>query len=167
MKRFEETKLQISQLDCASLSAKLSSLSYQRNKSLLLLDMDTDSLNVYEMDETTKMKWYKIVFAIKKDFGKKPDMNGLLFLIGMRELGISKELSKDEKMDIMHVATCALLALDGYYELESYDAEGWPHYKQLKQLPYADMLKQETFLKRLVVKYYDAHQLFEDSTPAV
>jgi hypothetical protein len=123
--------------------------------------MENNETSIFEMDETTKMKWYKIVFGIKKDFGKKPDMNGLLFLIGMRELGTSRELNKEEKMDLMHIATCALLTLDGYYELIDYDAEGWPHYKQLKQLPHADLLKQEVFLRRLVVNYFEHHELIE------
>jgi hypothetical protein len=118
--------------------------------------------DTFDMDEATKMKWYKIVFALKKDFGKKPDMNGLLFLIGMRELGTSREFSKDEKMDLMHVATCALMALDGYYELEGHDDDGWPHYVQKKQLPYADMLKQEIFLRKMVVRYFDINELLPE-----
>ncbi|AMS27920.1 hypothetical protein AEM51_13770 [Bacteroidetes bacterium UKL13-3] len=119
--------------------------------------------DVFEMDETTKMKWYKIVFALKKDFGKKPDMNGFLFLIGMRELGQTREFSKDEKMDLMHIATCALLSLEGYYELEHYDKDGWPHFTLLKELPYADLLKQETFLRRLIVKYFEKNDLIVDN----
>ena len=58
--------------------------------------METEHSEVFDMDETTKMKWYKIVFALKKEFGKKPDLNGLLFLIGMRELGQTREFTKDE-----------------------------------------------------------------------
>jgi hypothetical protein len=115
--------------------------------------------DVFEMDETTKMKWYKIVFSLKKEFGKKPDLNGLLFLIGMRELGTTREFSKDEKMDLMHVGTCALLSLEGYYELERYDDDGWPHYKLLKELPYADLLNQESLLRKLIVRYFETHEL--------
>jgi len=118
-------------------------------------------LDVFEMDETTKMKWYKIVFAMKKDFGKKPDMNGLLFLIGVREIGKTKEFSKDEKMDLMHIATCALMAIDGYYTLDGHDEEGWPHYTLQKQLPYADLLKQETFLRKQIVKYFEVNDLIQ------
>lgn len=117
---------------------------------------------IYDMDETTKMKWYKIVFALKRDFGKKPDMNGLLFIIGVRELGKTREFTKDEKMDLMHIATCALLAIDGYYTLEYYDKEGWPHYTLEKPLPYADLLKQETFLRKQIVKYFDYHEILSE-----
>jgi hypothetical protein len=126
--------------------------------------MEMEHSEVYDMDETTKMKWYKIVFALKKDFGKKPDLNGLLFLIGMRELGQTREFSKDEKMDLMHIATCALMSLEGYYELEKYDDDQWPHYKQLKQLPYGDLMKQETLLRKLIVKYFDKHEILDEES---
>jgi hypothetical protein len=113
------------------------------------------------LDETTKLKWYQIVFSIKKQFGKKPDLNGLLYLIGLRELGTSKELNKDQKMDAMHIATCALLAQEGYYILTHTDEDGWPHYQQLKTLPYTDLLNQENYLKHLIVQYFETNNLIE------
>jgi hypothetical protein len=116
---------------------------------------------LFELDEETKMKWYKIIFGLKKQFDKKPDMNGLLFLIGVRELGQNRNYTKDEKMDLMHVATCKLLSYDGYYRLSHHDEDGWPHYDELKKLPYADLLKQESLLKKLVVKYFDEEGILD------
>lgn len=94
-------------------------------------------------------------------FDKKPDMNGMLFLIGLRELGITREFSKDEKMDLMHVATCKLLSYDGYYVFERTDEDGWPHYKMIKSLPHADLMLQETYLKRLIVRYFEESGLID------
>lgn len=125
-------------------------------------DMDENNLLQGALDEETKLKWYKIVFQLKKDFGKKPDLNGFLFLIGMREVGSTRTFSKEEKMDLMHVATCALLSLDGYYELEYTDSDGWPHYKQLKQPQYADLSTQENYLRKLIVRYFERNELLED-----
>jgi hypothetical protein len=119
-----------------------------------------DSYQAFLLDDATKSKWYRIVFDLKKQFGKKPDMNGILFLIGMRELGQLREFEKDEKMDLMHIATCKLLSYEGYYKLESVDEEGWPHYQMIKALPYADLLSQENRLKKLVVDYYVDNELF-------
>lgn len=124
--------------------------------------MEKEHNMLFEMDEPTKMKWYKIIFALKKDFGKKPDMNGLLFLIGVRELGKTREFTKDEKMDLMHIATCALLAIDGYYTLDYYDNDGWPHYTLQKELPYGDLLQQEHFLRKQIVKYFEANNLLPE-----
>lgn len=114
------------------------------------------------LDETTKMKWYKIVFQLKKQFGKKPDMNGLLFLIGMRELGTARELSKDEKMELFHVATCKLLSYEGYYQFSHTDKDGWPHYDLIKKPEFSDLTTQETLLRKLVVRYFDENSLYED-----
>jgi hypothetical protein len=114
-----------------------------------------------ELDEHTRLQWYKIVFAMKRMFGKKPDMNALLFLIGMRELGITREFSKEEKMDLMHIATCKLLSYEGYYVFENTDADGWPHYTLVKKPPYADLLSQENTLKRLVVRYFEESGLID------
>lgn len=114
------------------------------------------------LEEEDKLKWYKIVFQLKKQFGKKPDMNGILFLIGMQEIGSAREFSKDEKMDLFHIATCKLLSYDGYYTFTHKDAEGWPHYDLVKKPAFTDLLSQEMLLRRLVVRYFDEHDLYEN-----
>jgi hypothetical protein len=121
--------------------------------------MNTD--NNFELDEHTKLQWYKIVFSMKKMFDKKPDMNGMLFLIGMREIGVNREYSKDEKMDLMHVATCKLLSYDGYYTFEKTDEDGWPHYTLVSKPPYTDLMNQENILKRLIVQYFEESELID------
>ncbi len=132
---------------------------YLSNFREIFANMNSESS--FELDEHTKLQWYKIVFATKKMFGIKPDMNALLFLIGMRELGITREFSKEEKLDLMHIATCKLMSYDGYYEFEKTDEDGWPHYKLLKKAPYIDIMNQENILKRLIVKYFEESDLIE------
>ncbi|MBP9186206.1 MAG: hypothetical protein KBE91_07325 [Bacteroidia bacterium] len=116
----------------------------------------------FELDEATKLKWYKIVFQLKKQFGKKPDMNGILFLIGMREMGTTRVMNKDERMDLFHIATCKLLSYQGYYKLTHSDQDGWPHYEQISKPPFTDLLNQEYLLRILVVAYFDEYNLYED-----
>ncbi|MBW7844573.1 MAG: hypothetical protein H3C45_02790 [Bacteroidia bacterium] len=115
-----------------------------------------------ELDEETKLKWYKIIFQLKKQFGKKPDMNGLLYLIGLRELGTSRNMNKEEKMDLFHVATCKLLSYDGYYTYSHTDAEGWPHYTLTRKPEFTDLLGQEILLRKLIVRYFDENELYDD-----
>ncbi len=121
-----------------------------------------DSFQSYTLSDASKAKWYRIVFDLKKLFGKKPDMNGILFLIGMRELGQIREFAKHEKMDLMHIATCKLLSYEGYYALEKTDEDGWPHYTLVQKPPFTDLLSQENRLKSFIVKYYEENGLFED-----
>jgi len=90
-------------------------------------------------------------------FGKKPDMEAILFLIGIQEFGeIRKKFSKEQKQDLMHIAVCSLFAQSGYYELERVDEDGWPHFRQLKALPEMSLPEQENFLKDHILLYFDS-----------
>ncbi len=89
-------------------------------------------------------------------FGKKPDLEAILFLIGMQETGImSGKISKEQKQDLMHVAVCTVLAQSGYYANTGNDEDGWPHFAQLKELPTLSMPEQENFIKDHVLLYFD------------
>ena len=108
-------------------------------------------------------KWQLIVQKIQQDFNKTPDVNAILFLIGMRELGQPKaKFTKEEKVGLMHIAVCRLLSTSGYYELEGVDKDGWPHWKSVKKLPAADMIQQETFLRQHIIEYFESEGLLEE-----
>jgi hypothetical protein len=103
-----------------------------------------------------QIRWLKLRIKLKEQYGIKPEMDGILFLIGVQELGTGKQVyTKEQKQDLMHIAVCTLLSQSGYYSLEGHDDEGWPHFKQLKPLPEFDMMGQENFLKDHVLLYFD------------
>ena len=54
----------------------------------------------------------------------------------------------------MHVAVCSILSASGYYEKEGWDQDGWPHFKQLKDLPSMSLIEQENFMKDHVLFYF-------------
>ena len=108
-----------------------------------------------------QVRWWKLEEKFLERFGKKPDVESILFLIGIQELGdIQKKFTKEQKQDLMHIAVCTVLAQSGYYIKEGYDDEGWPHFKQLKALPEFGMMEQENFLKDHVLLYFD--QFFKE-----
>jgi hypothetical protein len=41
------------------------------------------------------------------------------------------------------------------YALEGHDADGWPHFKQLKDMPVNGLIEQENFLKDHILLYFD------------
>ena len=105
--------------------------------------------------EDLQIRWLKLRIKLKEKFGIKPDMDGVLFLIGVQELGTAKQVyTKEHKQDLMHIAVCTLLAQSGYYILEGFDEEGWPHFNQLKPLPQFNVYEQENFLKDHVLLYF-------------
>src|SRR5438105_13002007 len=95
-----------------------------------------------------QQRWWNLEAKLVERFGKKPDMEAILFLVGIQEFGdIKKKFSKEQKQDLMHVAVCSLLSQSGYYKLEGLDDDGWPHFLQLKELPAYNTFQQEDFLK--------------------
>ena len=105
-----------------------------------------------------QQRWWNLEARLVERFGKKPDVETILFLVGIQEFGdIRKKFSKEEKQDLMHIAVCSLLAQSGYYELEKIDEDGWPHFRQLKSMPEMSMIEQENFLKDHILLYFDQH----------
>lgn len=101
------------------------------------------------------LEWEFLIGKLTKIIGKKPNLDAILFLIGIQELGQGKRIfSKEEKQDLMHIAICALLKQSGYYELEGQDKDGWPHYKLVNPLPKFDLLEQEKFLQMHIKEYF-------------
>lgn len=100
--------------------------------------------------------WLQLRNLLKERFDKKPDLNGVLYIIGIQELGkLQTEFSKEEKQDIMHVATCAILVEEGYFKRLGKDAEGWPIFEKLKSTPVLRTLReQEDFLRERAIKYF-------------
>jgi len=101
--------------------------------------------------------WQRLRLKLKDVVGKKPrDLNSILLLIGVQELGKGTlEFSKEQKQDLMHIAICKVLSLSGYYTLEGLDEEGWPHWKKVKQVPHFDLLEQEQLLKMHILEYFE------------
>lgn len=112
---------------------------------------------MFKRDLEQDRRWNSLLEELESVIGKKPkDLNGVLFLIGVQELGHgTKIFSKEEKQDLLHIGICKVLSLAGYYTLEGLDADGWPHWKLIKKLPHFDLLEQEKLLKMHVLEYFE------------
>ena len=112
---------------------------------------------MFKRDLDLDRKWQVLIGQMQNSVGKKPkDLNEVLFLIGIQELGRgAKRFSKEEKQDLMHIAICKVLSLSGYYVLEGLDQDGWPHWKLVKKLPHFDLLEQEKLLKIHVLEFFE------------
>jgi len=114
----------------------------------MLVDMSETELNE---------KWEKVntFFSDKFADGDKVDVDTILYLIGVQELGTGQlKFEKDEKLELMHMATCALLEPFGYFEFTVKDPDGWSHYKQLKSMDSFDERGQFELLKEACVFYF-------------
>ena len=107
-------------------------------------------------------EWLQARHKVKDTMGleRLPDLNGILFLIGIQEYGLhKKDFTKEEKQDLMHIAVCQLLSEEGYFEFEGRDADGWPHYKSLRPLNIEGVAAQEQLLKEKVINYFKENEI--------
>lgn len=113
----------------------------------------------WELDfEFLQVKHY-VKDALKLE--KLPDLQTILFLVGIQELGSGpRTFTKEEKQDLMHIAVCTLLEPDGYYEFEGRDGDGWPHWKTGVPFTQKGAKRQEEILKQKIIAYF---KLNEDS----
>jgi len=109
------------------------------------------------MVESKLTGWPAVEALLIERFGKIPDMEGILFLIGVNEFGKGprrEKFTKEQKQDLMHIAVCTLLSQMDYYKFIGRDEDGWPHFEELTPVPVMPMKDQESLLKACIVHYF-------------
>ena len=108
------------------------------------------------MDFKLENKWRKTIDKISVNFGEKLDIQTILFLIGLQELNLNFEkLTKDQKVEVIHVGLCIVLEPYGYYTKLGIDSEGWPHFENSKKIPNVKEKEQEQIIKEAIIDYFD------------
>lgn len=109
--------------------------------------MAVDEINV---------KWAELVKKLNLQFDQDFELEGILFLIGLQELGKGYiKLGKSQKMEVMHIAVCTLLEPYGYYEFVGTDADGWPHWQATEKLPFLTSIQQHKLIKDAIIGYFE------------
>lgn len=109
-------------------------------------------------DTNLSQKWEDVVTQLSNQFadGERIDMESIMYLIGIQELGKGFiEFSKDDKINLMHIAICKLLEPQGYYKFDKLDEDGWPHYILLKDVPELSTQKQTEMMQGAIVSYFE------------
>ncbi len=129
-------------------------LKKRRTAALILFSHQKSSTGKMEYFE---QRWHDTMVLLHERFGKTPDMEGILFLIGVNELGRlpRRKFSKEQKQDLMHIAVCTLLSQHGYYEPAGRDSDGWPHFNELRPVDIKGMGGQEQLLKECIITYFE------------
>ena len=108
------------------------------------------------MDVNLIQKWEYLTATLSERFGMDANMESILMLVGIQELGkIPEQLSKDQKLDVMHIAICTLLEEYGFYSFDGEDEEGWPHWSRVKKIPLLKGEEQDVLIKTALINYFD------------
>lgn len=104
--------------------------------------------------------WNKVQARLIAQFGEEIDIQAALFLIGVQESGKGKKkYSKDQKLELMHIAICTLLEPYGYYIFLGNDEDGYPHWELNEKLPHLTSGQQLALMKEAVTRYFEVNGL--------
>ena len=109
-------------------------------------------------------EWLQVRHKVQEAMGQStlPDLQIILLLIGIQEANILRtSYTKEEKQDLMHVATCHVLSLFDFYEYVGKDDDGWPHYIVKEQLPALKAGEQSVLMKEAIVNYFIETEFIE------
>jgi len=113
------------------------------------------------MDFKLEQQFQELTKQIEADFGEGIDTEAIMVLIGVQELGQGyKKFSKDEKINLIHIATCTILEPYGYYKFTENDDDGWPHFETLESLPPLDSRQQEHLIKEAIIAYFRENEYY-------
>lgn len=105
--------------------------------------------------------WANLQKKFTERFGNEMDYDAILFLIGLQELGkIHQPFKKDEKLEVMHIAICALMEPYGFYEYKGRDEDGWPHWELKENLPFLDAKQQNNLMTDAIIEYFKREDFF-------
>ena len=108
-------------------------------------------------DQKLKERWEKLVAVLSDRFsdGEALDVEGILYLVGLQELGqVNRKMKKDDNVNLIHIGICAVLEPFGYYRFDYIDDEGWPHFELLEELPPLKPGEQSVLMKEALVSYF-------------
>jgi hypothetical protein len=118
-------------------------------------DLRTFANNYAAMDFVFEKEWQEVVKEVSHSFGESLDYTGILFIIGLQELGHDfQTFKKDQKLEIIHIGLCSVLIHEGYYSFIGRDEDGWPHFERTLHLPALTPEEQERLVKRSIIRYF-------------
>lgn len=99
--------------------------------------------------------WTELCDHLGKQFNIDIDLNGVLFLIGIRERGLTfQPFSKEEKMSLIHLGSCILFLEMGLTEKTGIDKDGWPVFTQKSLAPVIPEERKNKILQDCALRYF-------------
>lgn len=122
--------------------------------------VDVAALTADEADLT--VRWNRLIAQLTARFGKPPEMEYILFLIGIqtRGHGYAPDLPRETKQALIMEGGYAVLAGLGFYHQVGMEADGAWIWEKTQPLPPLDVDAQERLLQAAILQYLEA----EDTT---
>ena len=99
--------------------------------------------------------WIELCEKLSEMFGIQVDLNGVLFLVGIRERGLTfRQFTKEEKLNLINMGSCTLYMEMGLTEITGYDVDGWPNFRQKALSPEIPEERKQKTLQDCAIRYF-------------
>jgi hypothetical protein len=99
--------------------------------------------------------WTELCDHLGKQFEIDLDLNGVLFLVGIRERGLTfQPFSKEEKLSLINLGSCTLYLEMGLLDKIGTDSEGWPVFTQKALAPVIPEERKHKVLQDCALRYF-------------
>mgnify|MGYP006311162631 CR=1 FL=1 len=110
--------------------------------------------------EFFNIKWKQLTEELSTQFQQDVDLTGILFLVGVQEYGEGfRKFSREEKFELINLASCKLLSRYGYYNFESIDKEGFPIWIKNPEKENISLDKETKLLKKSIIEYFTENEV--------
>jgi hypothetical protein len=100
-------------------------------------------------------EWEEFLLKASQHFKVMANDEFLLFVLGIQELGQGyKTYSKQEKMDLIALAHCKLMAMNGYMTETGRDVDGWPLYDVVKPDTSLSPSERDKMIRQTLMSYF-------------
>ena len=107
--------------------------------------------------------WQEVEIFFQKNFDAEKGIATTQFLHSNEEEDCfdgKQKYTKDDKLNILHIAVCRLLEPFGYYRFSHYDDDGYPHFEEIESLPDLKPNEQKILIKKAIIQYFIDEKLF-------
>ena len=99
--------------------------------------------------------WTALCDHLGKQFDIDIDLNGVLFLVGIRERGLAfQPFTKEEKLNLINLGSCTLYQEMGLIEKTGTDEDGWPLFNQKTLAPVIPEERKNKILQDCALSYF-------------
>lgn len=112
-------------------------------------------------DDVLAGKWTALVKRMQTRFGRAPDIDGLLFLIGVQSVGRGYEpdLPKERKQSLIMEGSYLAFETLGVYSRAGMERNGFLIWEKSQELPQLSVEQQEKLLQIGILNYFEEADL--------
>jgi len=128
------------------------------------MDVSTVSQQLAIDDETLENRWKALSAEIEARFGRTPDVDAYLFLIGVQSVGRGYEpdLPKERKQSLIMEGSYLAMETFGIYSRVGMERNGFLIWEKEIDLPQLSVEEQEKLLRIGILNYFEETSLGDE-----